>query len=182
MTNPQTDFTSSKRGGIDWRYMTFTTAIPTTPVLEPNAHIELPPCPDLKQYDSPFYWSPLRKNLITYLSCSVNTVAAYAAGSYAAPEEQLREKWGVSHVAFSLGITLYTIGFGVAPMVLAPLSEINGRRPVFIATGLLFVAMQLACALAPNFAGMLVFRFLKGVENDTRWGYWRSSDIAKSTN
>lgn len=49
---------------------------------------------------------------MTYLSCSVNAVAAYASGSYAFPEAQLTEKWGVSHVVFTLGITVFTIGFG----------------------------------------------------------------------
>lgn len=52
-------------------------------------------------------------------------------------------------------------------MILAPFSEINGRRPMFIATGLLFVAMQLACALTPTFGGMLVSRFLLGVGGST---------------
>ncbi|KAI9870019.1 MAG: hypothetical protein M1823_008875, partial [Watsoniomyces obsoletus] len=71
---------------------------------------------------------------MTYLSCSVNAVAAYASGAYASPEAQLIAKWGVSHVVYNLGITIFTIGFGIAPMILAPFSEINGRRPVFIAT------------------------------------------------
>lgn len=52
-------------------------------------------------------------------------------------------------------------------MILAPFSEINGRRPVFMATGLLFVAMQVACALTPTFGGMLVSRFLLGVGGST---------------
>jgi MFS family permease len=52
-------------------------------------------------------------------------------------------------------------------MILAPFSEINGRRPVFIATGILFVAMQVASALTPTFSGMLVSRFLLGVGGST---------------
>jgi MFS family permease len=52
-------------------------------------------------------------------------------------------------------------------MIFAPFSEINGRRPVFIATGILFVAMQLACALTPTFGGMLASRFLLGVGGST---------------
>jgi hypothetical protein len=92
--------------------MTFTTSIPTTPVLPPNVDIQLPPCPDMSKYDSPFQWRILTKQLMTYLSCSVNAIAAYASGSYAFPEAQLTEKWGVSHVVFTLGITIFTIGFG----------------------------------------------------------------------
>ena len=48
-------------------------------------------------------------------------------------------------------------------MVLAPFSEINGRRPVFIVSGILFVVCQLCTALTQSYAGMLVVRFFVGV-------------------
>jgi multidrug resistance protein len=52
-------------------------------------------------------------------------------------------------------------------MVLAPFSEINGRRPVFIASGLLFVICQLCTGFTYSYAGMLVVRFLVGVGGST---------------
>lgn len=55
----------------------------------------------------------------------------------------MQELWGVSEVTINLGITMFTSGFAIAPMILAPFSEINGRRPVFIATGALFVCASL---------------------------------------
>jgi len=125
---------------IEYRYLTFESHIPVIPVLPPDTKADLPPCPDLRKYDDPFTWSLRRKNLLTYLACSVNVTAAYSAGSYSSPAFVLTKKWGVSDVAYNVGITIFTLGFGVAPMVLAPFSEINGRRPVFIATGLLFVS------------------------------------------
>jgi hypothetical protein len=149
--------------GIEYRQIAFDSIIPTFVAQKPGSNVDIPPCPDLNCYQSPYQWSSARKNLMTYLACSVNGVAAYASGSYASPEDQLREKWGVSHAVFTLGLTVFTIGFGVAPMILAPFSEINGRRPVFVLTGILFVAMQAACALTPTFSGMLVCRFLMGV-------------------
>jgi hypothetical protein len=42
-------------------------------------------------------------------------------------QQQMKEEWHVSTVAILCGITTFTSGFGVAPMVLAPFSEINGR-------------------------------------------------------
>jgi MFS family permease len=52
-------------------------------------------------------------------------------------------------------------------MILAPLSEINGRRPVFIASGILFVICQLCTGLTHSYAGMLVVRFFVGVGGST---------------
>lgn len=154
--------------GVEYRYLTFDTDIPITPVLPRTLQrADLPPCPKLKDYDDPFTWSLTRKNLLTYLSCSVNIAAAYSAGSYASPAEELMRLWNVSNVVYNLGITIFTFGFGVAPMVLAPFSEINGRRPVFIVTGILFVICQLCCALTQSYGGMLAARFFLGVGGST---------------
>jgi MFS family permease len=52
-------------------------------------------------------------------------------------------------------------------MVLAPFSEIQGRRPVFIVSGLVFVLCQLCTGLTQSYAGMLVVRFFVGVGGST---------------
>ena len=129
---------------------------------------ELPPTPpDLKPYDYPFERSNTRKRLIICLSCISTTIAAYSAGAYEAPAGVLTQKWHVSEVAYDVGITAFTTGFAIAPMVLAPFSEINGRRPVFLATGALFFVCQLSCAVTRSYAGMLVARFFLGVGGST---------------
>lgn len=49
-------------------------------------------------------------------------------------------------------------------MLWAPLSEIPqiGRNPLYLGTLFVFVILQLPVALAPNFATLLIFRFLTG--------------------
>ncbi|KAK5240244.1 hypothetical protein LTR16_010912, partial [Cryomyces antarcticus] len=76
-------------------------------------------------------------------------------------------EWHVGQVAATVGITTFTSGFAIAPMVLAPLSEINGRKPLFISTGILYVIFQLCCALTRSYAGMLISRFLTGAACST---------------
>ena len=152
---------------IEYRYLTFETDIPLKPSIPPNSKTQLPQCPNLKHCENPLEWSLTRKQLMTYLSCSVNLVAAFSAGSYASPTFQLTKKWGISAVVYKLGITLFTAGFGIAPMILAPFSEINGRRPVFVAAGLLFVVCQIGCAVTDSFAGMLLARFFLGCGGST---------------
>ncbi|KIW18171.1 hypothetical protein PV08_02459 [Exophiala spinifera] len=158
---------SSSQGEIDYLHLTFESDIPLTPAFPAGLQRDYPPPPDLRHYDNPFSWSRTRKNWMTWLSCSANIAAAYSAGSYAAPAFQLTEKWGVSEVAYNVGITIFTCGFGFAPMVLAPFSEINGRRPVFIATGALFVICQVCCAVTESYGGMLAARFFLGVGGST---------------
>ncbi|KAK3711716.1 hypothetical protein LTR37_009493 [Vermiconidia calcicola] len=153
---------------IVWHYLTFETGLPQPahlfqPLSSETDNRQPPPeCPNLKKYTSPFLWSRKRKNLMTWLGCIATTITAYTAGAYAPGIDQMKQEWNISTPAAEVGIAVFTAGFGIAPMFLAPFSEINGRRPVILATGCLFVLFQLICALTPTFAGMLVARFLTG--------------------
>ncbi|KAF3765376.1 MFS general substrate transporter [Cryphonectria parasitica EP155] len=62
-----------------------------------------------------------------------------------------------------LPATMYLIGFVLGPLVFAPLSEQYGRRPVLVWTLCLYIIFTMACALAPNWAALLVFRVLSGI-------------------
>lgn len=155
------------RNNIEYVYLDFDTDVAWRPAFPDPVQKGYPQCPDLTKFNNPFTWSRTRKNLMTWVSCATNMTAAYSAGAYAAPEAQLTELWGISRVAYNGGITIFTFGFGIAPMVLAPFSEINGRRPVFIATGVLFVVCQLACALTDSYGGMLAARLFAGIGGST---------------
>lgn len=48
-------------------------------------------------------------------------------------------------------------------MVLAPLSEFYGRRPIYIASFAFFTIFLIPSAVAKNIQTMLVFRFFDGV-------------------
>ncbi|KAL2814318.1 major facilitator superfamily domain-containing protein [Aspergillus granulosus] len=150
-------------------YLTFDTPIPLPVGLsspQPSQPAP-PPCPDLSQYASPFLWSEPRKTVITMISCGVTAMSAYAAGEYTPPADELTAKWGVSRVAYNLGITLFCLGFGIAPMVLAPFSEINGRRPIFVLSGIVFTVCLIGCGATDSFAGLLVARFFLGIGGST---------------
>jgi hypothetical protein len=98
---------------IEYVYLDFYTELATTPVFPNGLQKDYPICPNVKQYNTPFSWSITRKNLMTWICCATNACAAWAAGSYAAPEAQLTEKWNISRVKFEIGITVFTIGFGM---------------------------------------------------------------------
>lgn len=60
-------------------------------------------------------------------------------------------------------VSVYLIGFAAGPVLLAPLSEIYGRVPVYHACNIGFVAFSVACALAPSLDSLIAFRFLAGL-------------------
>ncbi|KAI8938095.1 hypothetical protein NX059_005765 [Plenodomus lindquistii] len=159
----------SKETEISWRYLTFETELPHPTTIQPTQPDQgpAPEPPNLVKYTNPFDWTNKRKQFTVVVSCIITALTAFSAGAYAPGAGQMSEEWGVSRVATLVGITTFTTGFGIAPMVLAPFSEINGRRPMFIASGIILVVCQLGSGLTQSYAGMLVVRFFVGVGGST---------------
>ncbi|OGM47159.1 hypothetical protein ABOM_003953 [Aspergillus bombycis] len=125
------------------------------------------PPPDLKHLGSPYDWSWQYKGVMTGVSCIATLFASFAASCYSPGVAQMEAKWHVSQVATLIGITTFTSGFAIGPMFLAPFPEIYGRKPVFIATAILFTACQVCCAVTRLYSGMLVARFFCGIGGST---------------
>lgn len=90
-------------------------------------------------------------------------VVAFNSAVVTADLEGVAETFHVSEEVTLLTITLFVIGFGVGPMVFAPLSEIYGRRPVYAVTLALAVIFTIPGAVAQNIGTLLVTRFIAGV-------------------
>ena len=130
---------------------------------------------------SPFDWTRQRKIFTTCISCAVTVVSGYASGSNNAAGPGMGADWHVSQTSLLIGTTTYCVGFAIAPMVLAPLSELKGRKPIFLFSGFVFAGMfaradgfpllitdtiqvsQLGCAVTNSYGGLLVARFFAGV-------------------
>ncbi|KAI0002349.1 MFS general substrate transporter [Xylariaceae sp. FL0662B] len=124
---------------------------------------QIPPLPDLSSYTNPLTWPKARKDVMLFLSCVATCLTAYAAGAYSQPADTMAAELGATHEGVLAGVTTFCAGFALAPMVLAPFSEINGRYPVFAVAGVLFTVFQAVCGVVTNTAGMLIARFLAGV-------------------
>lgn len=60
-------------------------------------------------------------------------------------------------------VSVYLLGYCFGPLVVAPLSEIYGRLPLYHICNVLFVVFNVACAKAPTLATLIIFRFLAGL-------------------
>lgn len=61
-----------------------------------------------------------------------------------------------------LTTSLFLCGYILGPILWAPISEIYGRRPVFIGTMLAFALCEIGDAMGKNIETILIFRFLGG--------------------
>ncbi|KAF4448783.1 hypothetical protein F53441_7832 [Fusarium austroafricanum] len=62
----------------------------------------------------------------------------------------------------SLVVSIFVLGFAFGPVLLAPLSELYGRRLLFNISNVVTLGFSIGSALAPNIAIFIVFRFIAG--------------------
>ncbi|KAI1736107.1 cycloheximide resistance protein [Xylaria scruposa] len=114
--------------------------------------------------ENPYNWTTTRKVLNT--GCvSFQTFISPLASSIFAPGVPLvlQEFHSTSLEIATFVVSVYLLGFAFGPILVAPLSEIYGRVPVYHACNVGFVAFSVACALAPSLDSLIAFRFLAGV-------------------
>ena len=82
---------------------------------------------------------------------------------YLASLPGLSRYFGASISQVQLTLSVFVAGFALSQLVLGPLSDRYGRRPVLVACSAIYVAAGLACALADSMTMLLVARFFQAV-------------------
>ncbi|KAK9356406.1 MFS general substrate transporter [Lipomyces doorenjongii] len=110
--------------------------------------------------DDPHNW-PLSKrmgllNSVGLLCLSVTFGTSAIVGGI----PQIMQQYHVSETAAYLTVTIYLLGLSLGPTLGAPISELFGRRIVYLTTLPLAMCFAVGAALSPTFAGHLICRFL----------------------
>lgn len=75
----------------------------------------------------------------------------------------LQSQLGASPAQAAMTLSLFLTGFGASQLVMGPLSDRFGRRPVMLAGMALYAASGLACGMATSIELLLAFRLLEGI-------------------
>ena len=113
--------------------------------------------------ENPKNWSKAYKWYCTMVVAATCFVVAFASSVVTADIAGVAEEFGVSEEVALLSITLFVVGFGVGPMIFAPLSEVYGRRIIYGTTLLVAVVFVVPGAVAKNIATLLVARAIDGI-------------------
>lgn len=101
-----------------------------------------------------------RKWAIAILQSLSTFAVTFASSAYASGIEGVMQRFDVSEEVATLGLSLFVLGFALGPMVWAPLSEMYGRKSIFVVSYTAYTAFSVAAACAPNITALLVLRFL----------------------
>ena len=118
--------------------------------------------------DNPQNWTAKKKWGIV-LPLGLITLITPLASSFFAPGVPLvlREFKERSSVIATFVVSVYILGFAIGPVVIAPLSELYGRMPIYNISNVLFVVFSIACAKSTSIGMLIAFRFLGGCAGAT---------------
>ncbi|KAF2001596.1 MSF membrane transporter [Amniculicola lignicola CBS 123094] len=107
----------------------------------------------------PINW-PTKKKVITTLMYGLTTMSAtYGSSAYSAGTEQIAREFHVGTQVATLGTTLFLFGFGIGPLLWAPLSEIYGRRLAVMCPMFVAICFSFGSATAKDLQTLMLTRF-----------------------
>ncbi|KIW03165.1 uncharacterized protein PV09_05807 [Verruconis gallopava] len=113
--------------------------------------------------ENPKNWSKPFKWWCTMCVAFTCFVVAFNSAVITASIEGPAATFHVSREVVFLSITVFVIGFGVGPMIFAPLSEILGRRIIYGTTLLVALVFTIPCAVSKNIGTLLACRAVDGI-------------------
>ncbi|KAI0202122.1 major facilitator superfamily transporter [Astrocystis sublimbata] len=110
--------------------------------------------------DNPREWTILHRAWITFaISFSTWIVVLYST-TYTSSVPGLTKEFNIqSPTIATLGVTTYLLGLGFGSLIWAPISELYGRRPVYIGCMIVFTILVIPSCLATSLTEILVVRF-----------------------
>ncbi|GAA97525.1 uncharacterized protein L969DRAFT_83821 [Mixia osmundae IAM 14324] len=129
----------------------------------PTSEKSVAPSEDDAPYDKPVDWTFWKKFRVNAILCFATLSLTYSSSAFASSVPDVELHFRVSRVVAILPISLFVLGFAVGPLLFGPLSNVFGRRPVYVWSYLLFTICQIGAALSPNIGCLIALRFLSGV-------------------
>ncbi|KIY51207.1 vitamin b6 transporter bsu1 [Fistulina hepatica ATCC 64428] len=115
----------------------------------------------------PIHWATWKKWLIISVYCLLQTFVTITSTSYVSAEYLVEEKFGVGTQVAALGQSMFIVGTAVGPAFLGPLSDIGGRKWVYVFSIALYAILNIGTALARNMPMLAIFQLLCGIAGST---------------
>ncbi|KAH9046570.1 MFS general substrate transporter [Lactarius hengduanensis] len=115
----------------------------------------------------PINFSQERKWVMTLVACLFTGVSASAASSYNFGFPSMTRDLHCTHFQATIGFSAFPLGFALTPLFTAPFSEEFGRRPLYLVSGVGFLAMHVLLASAKNLNTVIIARLLGGAFGST---------------
>jgi MFS transporter, DHA1 family, multidrug resistance protein len=103
------------------------------------------------------YWQ------LAVLLAALSMVGPFSIDTFFPSFHAIAADFSLSKWAVQQTLTVYMLPLSIMSLVQGPLSDAVGRRPVILAGLSVYTLASVGCALAPNFATLLIFRAMQGI-------------------
>jgi hypothetical protein len=113
--------------------------------------------------ECPLNWPKKAKWTMTLLS-SMGGLVTLMSGAMLAPAlDAISESLGSSAERTNMMLSIFVLSFAFGPIILAPITEIVGRRPVWLFCSAWYIIWNTVCGFANSSGLMLAARLLAGL-------------------
>ncbi|KAL0257856.1 hypothetical protein SLS55_007022 [Diplodia seriata] len=113
--------------------------------------------------ENPLNWPAKKKWANLGLVSFVTFITPLASSMFAPGVPQVLKAFHTTNnLVATFVVSVYVLGFAMGPLLIAPLSEMYGRVPLYHAGNCGFLIFTIACAVSNSLGMLLGFRFLAG--------------------
>ncbi|KAF9446366.1 MFS general substrate transporter [Macrolepiota fuliginosa MF-IS2] len=111
--------------------------------------------------DDPRHWSRFRKNFSLFLISAASMIAGLAGNIQNPAVEEMEEDLPATSAQFSLSLSLFILVQGVVPLLWCAISEVKGRKLVYLVSLAFFTIASIIVALSKNIGLVIAFRAIQ---------------------
>ncbi|RAL63001.1 hypothetical protein DID88_004087 [Monilinia fructigena] len=115
----------------------------------------------------PMHWSAFKRWGIVIIYCMLQTFVTLTSTTYVSAEFLIQEKFGGTTQVVTLGQSMFILGTAVGPTFLGPLSDLGGRKWIYVISIAMYAIVNFGTAYAINLPMLIIFMFLAGIAGST---------------
>jgi len=100
--------------------------------------------------------------LLLLVLIGVSAIGPVTMNGVLSANSEIMQEFSVDYAVVQAVVTVYLVATFVSQLILGPLADRIGRRPVMIGAMSIFVVGSVLCSLASSMEWLLVFRFVQG--------------------
>lgn len=111
---------------------------------------------------NPMNWSLLKKWTVTMVVAGICLVVTFGSSLFVCGVPDIMLEMGISQTLGLSGLTFYLVGLAFGPTIAAPLSEVFGRKIVYVTSLPISMLFIMGVGLSSHIREILVLRFFAG--------------------
>src|SRR6478609_1661483 len=97
----------------------------------------------------------------------VSAIGPFAIDMYLPALPSIGADLGASDMAVQMSLVVVFLSFAVGPLLVGPLADIHGRKPILYGGLVVFALASIGAALAPTVEWLIFFRLVQGLGAST---------------